>query len=387
MSTEVFEANKINTEVSTSFTSANIDEYAPSCDDVRGLATICRVNSISEIPKADSIESATVLGWNCVVRKNDFAVGDLCIYFRISTIFPKGYHRIQESQQNKPIKTRRMLGVISQGLLAPLNWLAEDFNYDVSTLKEGDDVSEIFQLKKFVPQEEEEQYIKTATKSGKTAAIRQSFPSYVPKTDEPRIQNMPNLLEEIQDEQVVITRKEDGCSATYIYRDGKFLVCGRNFVMIRDIDSENKSLRHYFRIAEEFNIEEKFRELSRNIAIQGEIVGPGINANRMKLTGLDFRVFYMYDIDYERYLSFDEMTSLCQVLSLRTVPLLYRGLAREFEPLHTVHGLLEFVGGLEYAKKIPAEGCVVRVEYDNSIGRNKRSFKVISNKYLLKNEL
>lgn len=350
------------------------------------LATICRVKEIIPIPKADAIESVTVLGWNCVAKKGEFQVGDLCIYFRIATIFPDNYHRVT-FLANKPLKTKKLLGTLSQGLVAPLSWLAEDYNVDINVMKEGDDVSEIFQLKKHIPQEEEAQYTTSAFGNGsKKGFARKPFPPYVPKTDEPRIQNIPDMLDHIQDETVIITRKEDGCSATYIYYKDEFLVCGRNFILDKEVDGESKGMGHYFQMAQAFDLENKLKELGRQLAIQGEIVGPRINANRMKLAELDLRVFYMYDIDAQRYLLFDEMMEVCKVLGLRSVPVLYRGLARAMPALCTVPALLEFAGELEYAKKVPAEGCVVRVDC-NSLAGNKRSFKAISNKYLLKNEL
>lgn len=367
--------NRIPFSFPKRFVSMNRNE-----DNTQELATICRITSISNIPKADSIESAKVLGWNCIVRKDQFKVGDLCIYFRISSIFPSGYHRIQESQQNKPIKTKKILGVISQGLVAPLRWLSEDFNFDITKLNEGDDVSEIFQLTKYIPPEEKEQYIKIQPKIG--VDNKQPFPSFVPKTDEPRIQNIPEILEAIQDEEVVLTRKEDGCSATYVYRDGVFMVCGRNYWFRFGGNSE----RHYFHIAEKFNMEDRLKKLGKNIAIQGEIIGPSVNSNRMKLTALDYRVFYIIDIDIGKYLPYDEMVEVCKALSLPTVPLLSRGKANELEMMKSVDSLMDYANKLEYGANIPAEGLVVRVEKNNT-GLSKSSFKVISNKYLIKNDL
>ncbi len=65
------------------------------------------------------------------------------------------------------------------------------------------------------------------------------FPNFIKKTDEERIQNMPELYERLKNEQtnLIVTEKVDGCSGTYFLRKiprkfGKakyeFGVCSRN---------------------------------------------------------------------------------------------------------------------------------------------------------------
>jgi RNA ligase (TIGR02306 family) len=262
-----------------------------------------------------------------------------------------------------------MRGVYSQGFIFPLSWLNEERGTDISLLKEGDDVTEVIGIKKWVSNDELSQYADTK---------KIPFPSFVPKTDEPRIQNNPELLTTLIGNEIVISRKEDGCSATYVYNAEKkeFMVCSRNYVVQPD-----KSVIQYFNVSKSFDIEKKMEQYGKSLAIQGEIVGPSINGNKLKLAKLDFRVFSIYDIEKQVYVSTTEMLSICKDLGFNTVPILY--MDPNDARTETVQSLLSYVETIEYNKDSPAEGIVVRTNTCSP----RTSFKVISNKYLLKHKL
>ena len=265
-------------------------------------------------------------------------------------------------------------------------------------------------------------------------ATKAVFPSYVPKTDEERVQNVPRVLKDIVGKECVMTRKEEGTSTTFIfYRSGKkqsgdkeevieeqkenskelleehynkdeqkeakenqqdanqqdeaqlneknekFLICGRNFVLLEN----NKNTVHYFAIEKQFDIGNKMKALGKNLAVQGEIVGPKINGNKMGLNALDFKVFNIWDIDNACYLVWAEVESICKRLNLNTVPVLYHGTFPE--SLASVNALLESANILEYKPGFPAEGLVCKTDYGKEQPRH--SFKVISNAFLLKHNL
>ena len=139
------------------------------------------------------------------------------LYVVIDSVFPDNFKQAQ-FLEGKPLKTRFMRGVYSQGFIFPLSWLNEERGTDISLLKEGDDVTDVIGIKKWVSLDELSQYADTK---------KIPFPSFVPKTDEPRIQNNPELLTTLIGNEIVISRKEDGCSATYVYNAEKkeFMVC------------------------------------------------------------------------------------------------------------------------------------------------------------------
>jgi RNA ligase (TIGR02306 family) len=335
----------------------------------RPMATITKILNKASIKDADNIELYTVYGWNVVGKKDEFQKDDLCVYVVIDSIFPEDFKKTQ-FLEGKPLKTRFIRDVCSQGLIFSLSWLAEERGIDITALKEGDDVTAIIGIKKWISKDELAQYSSDTTNT--------KFPSYVPKTDEPRIQNHPELLDALKEKEIVITRKEDGCSATYVYdaTTQEFMVCSRNYVIQMDA-----STKQYFSIETMFNIKEKLSQYGKSLALQGEIVGPGINGNRLKLRKLDFRVFNIFDIENQSYVSTNDMVKICQKLNFNTVPILYIGKMNEIT--ESVDTLIAYAETIKYDNNIPAEGIVVRTNTPSP----RISFKVISNKYLSKHKL
>lgn len=329
--------------------------------DADNLAFIARVTKLSPVIGHPNLELATVKGWNCIVEKGQFKVGDLGVYYAVGCIPDK----------TGRVKTVAMGGVISQGVLGPMSWLSDRGYKDLSKYKENDSVAVEMKVKKFIEQEEADQYEKKST--------HEPFPESVPKTESTRLQHDPiAMLAAIQDKNITITRKEDGCSCTFMYLDGEIKVCSRNYAWTAQ---DKEAMPVYYATFEKYGIGPKLRKLKRNIAIQGEIVGPAINGNRLLRAKVELEVFDIFDIDAQQYLSYDEMCALCSALSLRTVPLLYRGPANTLDL--TVEGFMKLAEATEYASGECAEGIVVNS--DDPVWRTRRvHFKVISNKYLLK---
>ena len=178
----------------------------------RMLAQIVKLNWLRPIEGADRIELAGILGWQVIVRKGDFAVNSLAVYFNIGSILdPEHPHTAH--LEGKPLKTIKMRKTLSQGLLGKLDW----FNlYDV---REDDDVTQILKVKKYVAPDEMNVY------SGSTDSSRAPWPQQIPKTDEPRIQNSPKSLAKLEKKEIVITQKYDGTSTTFFVFHDKFYVC------------------------------------------------------------------------------------------------------------------------------------------------------------------
>jgi RNA ligase (TIGR02306 family) len=247
------------------------------------LAEIVRISSVEDITNAEFIQQYTVKGWKCVAKKNEFKQNDLAIYVKIGSILDPS-NSLFVFLEGKPLKTKKIRGALSQGLIGPLSWLPN------SEFKEGEDVTVALKIKKYVESDE-------AASLGGTAGR----PSFIPRTDADRVQNLSiSDWNKLWDKQFYASRKEDGTSTTYYYKDGQFGITSRN-CSINPSDTA-RSVFHYVEMARQFRVEEKMKKLRRNIAIQGEIVGPGINGNRLKLTALDFRVFGVWNIDEGRYL-------------------------------------------------------------------------------------
>lgn len=199
--------------------------------------------------------------------------------------------------------------------------------------------------------------------------VKGMFPSFLRKTDEERIQNLTENYNEWKEKEFYVTEKLDGSSATYYLKDGEFGVCSRNLELL---ETEGNT---FWKVARELDLENKLRETGRNLSLQGELVGEGIQGNPYKIKGQTVYFFNVFDIDTRQYFTQKEMENFIQSLNLNTVPIL----DRNYTLPETVEDLLQYADSKsELNKDFGREGVVVR-SLDRSI-----SFKVISNNFLLK---
>jgi RNA ligase (TIGR02306 family) len=167
----------------------------------------------------------------------------------------------------------------------------------------------------------------------------------------------------------------DGTSATYYWNRGDFGACSRNYDL-KEGDTP------YWRVAKKYDIFQKMGELHKNIAIQGELMGPSIQKNRYHLKDYDLFVFNAYDIDRQESYSLAELKILCANLGLKMVPIL----TESYMLPHTMQEILDYANAPStlYPPMI-REGVVIRSIVpmrDIDIGR--LSFKVRNNAFLLK---
>jgi len=172
---------------------------------MRKLASIQRIKAIEPIPNADAIVKATVLGWQVVVKKDEFTVGDFCVYAEIDSVFPEKPEFEFLRNKHFRIRTVKMRGQISQGICFPLSILPQDI-----PIGEGYDVTEALGIVKYEP----------PIPSDLVGVVKGMFPSFIPKTDETRVQVLQELLDEHQGKACYVTEKVDGTSATFYIRDG-----------------------------------------------------------------------------------------------------------------------------------------------------------------------
>lgn len=328
---------------------------------MRKLASIQKVLELNPIAGADRIEVASVLGWSVVVKKGEFAVGDPVIYCEIDSVLPEKPEFEFMRPRKFRVKTARLRGQLSQGLCFPVDILPSQ-DQDLSV---GTDVTEILGIKKFVP--------KWAPR--RPANIIGPRPSYVPKTDEPRIQSNIELLEEMRGKVCYVSTKIDGCSGTFLHLDGEVFCCSRNF-SFRDEPGD----RHW-EAARKYSILEKLKEAG-NYAVQGEIAGPGIQRNLLGLTEIDFFAFNVFDIQRGKYLDYEDFRAFCEKWEIPTVPVDDDSLVFN----HSLPELLEMAKG-SYASGNYREGIVIRPlkeQPSSALGGSRLSFKVINNDFLLK---
>lgn len=361
----------------------------------RKLATIEVIRDLQPIEGADRIEVAKVRGWNVVVKKGEFNVGDKCVYFEVDSVLPADDERYSflkntfNSRLNGyRIKTIRMRGQISQGLALPVTQFPElEYGVNEGTLNVGDDVTELLNVR-----------IYTEPISNVLGAKSKSaFPSeLIQKTDAERYQNIDfekwyNTVIDLQPDRdipvFILTEKLDGTSFV-VFQDpnGNVRMCSRN----RELDIEDgESVYHYI-----FN-KYKFREIFEDqnyvfpFAIYGEIIGPSIQKNVYGLSDYEFHVFNMFDIENQVYFGWRSVEHLADMYGLNTVNQ-YLEPMNALEIYQTFHersdDLIQFRMFSGFEKK-PLEGWVFRpFDAFTRAYRDNLMFKVINNDYLLKHE-
>ena len=369
----------------------------------RKLASVRRISAINPIPGADAIEVATVGGWKVVVKKGEYRVGDLAVYYEIDSFLPERpeFEFLRKSSFKKDhtgrggfrLRTIKLRGQVSQGLLTPVYQDAYEAdpedeskpNYvnmiDSPTgpvvVQEGDDVTSWLGVTKWDPPV-------PAQLAGK---VKGNFPSRLRKTDEERVQNL--------DYQELLTmrsnsgpfgiysewyaaEKLDGSSMTCYLLDGEFGVCSRN------LDLKETEGNTFWQVARAEKIEEKMRDVAAefggdagwNFAVQGELIGPGIQGNPYKLAQPTFRLFNVIDVDGGMpRLPFRHLRDVAVIGGFVSVPVL----DKHFDLPDAIEDLIASADGPSVLNaQTKREGLVIR-SHDGEV-----SFKVISNAFLLK---
>lgn len=394
-------------------------------DGVRQLAYVVIIDEIKPIEGYDRVEYARVGGWWVIVQKDQFKVGDPAIYFEIDSRVPSDRECFAFlEKRNYKIKTLRMCKVISQGLLMH----PRDFGWHVNIQDEIDDGENIhipIDESRFVTKllgvtyaddadnkrkaNSGDKYKAMAARRpnifrkkwarwfmrrewgrklmffffGKKRDKKDGWPSWVQKTDEERVQNMPWILEDKG--KWIVTEKIDGTSTTFTMKRGKsgknkMYVCSRN-VCYDTVDKPcYYDTNFYWEMAKKYNIYDVLSKLldrfpnAEWVTIQGETYGEGIQKRNYSLKGHEFAIFNLITSDKGRLGTKEMVYELGNICDVPCVPILD---TITFDGL-TVEKLLEMADGNSVIDGLPREGFVLR-SLDGA-----RSFKAVSNNYLLK---
>jgi len=349
----------------------------------RKMATIRKIDAINPIAGADAIEVATVGGWKVVVKKGEFTAGDLAVYCEIDSWIPTGLApflskgkepREYNGVKGERLRTVKLRGQVSQGLLLPTQTkeiLHENLPFNISFIivgdarhpvNEGEDVSELLGIRKW----------EAPIPAQLAGVMRGSFPSFIRKTDQERIQNLKKELEHWNTEYNTweVTEKLDGSSMTVYFNNGVFGVCSRNIDLVRD---ENNA---FWKTAISAGLEKMLTDHGANLALQGELVGEGIQGNPYGLTGQKFYLYNIFNIDQQEYLSPWAVRPWAILTGVLHVPLLEREMSLTGT---TIDYLLDYAEGKSALNNnVEREGVVFKRN-----GQNYTSFKAISNKFLM----
>ena len=350
---------------------------------MRKMATIRIINSIRPIVDADAIECAIVGGWTVVVKKNEFAAGDFAVYCEIDSFIPSTiapyltkpgqYAKTFNDVEGERLRTVRLRGQLSQGLLLPITTVGHTVNIptgkavvlaDMSIVHNGHDVSELLGIVKFEP----------AVPAHLAGEVKGLFPSRIPKTDQERIQNLTAELEEWKSSGLTweITEKLDGSSMTVYRLHGEIGVCSRNLDLKYNLENS------LWRAASAQSLPDVLEKVGRDIAIQGELIGNGIQGNKYKLRDQSFHVYDIYDIEAGRYFTPAERLAFVTEHNIKHVPIFEHAKVITMN----VKELLDFAEG----NSVVGEGSKpIREGVVYKCNEEQVSFKAINNTFLLKN--
>ena len=406
----------------------------------RELAYVVLIDGIEPIPGYDRVETAIVGGWHIIVQKDQFKVGDPAIYFEIDSRVPKDKECFAFlEKRNYKIKTLKMCKTISQGLLmhaSDFGWniifdgTNTPYIYDGEKVHYADDESRFLTKILDVTYADDEdnqrkapsvdKYKKMAQRHpnifkkpwarwmmkrewgrklmfmffGKKKDKKNGWPSWVAKTDEERIQNMPWILNDTGC--WIVTEKIDGSSTTFTMKRGKrgkneFYVCSRNVCF----DSVDKPCYYdtniYWEMAQKYDMYNVLNELLEQmpnadwVTIQGETYGAGVQKRDYSLTGHDFAAFNLITSDKGRWNSNEMKNLLENGFNVPCVPIINTNFqfslldeVRLSPEVTRIDTLLKMADGNSVVDGKPREGFVLRS------ADGTKSFKAVSNSFLLK---
>ena len=387
-------------------------------DSQRELAYVVTIDDIKPIEGADRVETAIVGGWRIMVRKDQFKPGDPAIYFEIDSKVPETEpFKFMESKGYK-VKTQKYFKgtVISQGLLMgadDFGWtkygrvIIDDKGVHHDPQGESRFLTKQLGVTYYDPEDNKRKASQIDIQPKKHKKIwkwlmkrawgrwivktfwpdkkKQGWPEWVKKTDEERIQNMPWILEDKNP--WVVTEKIDGTSTTFAMKRGKwphkneYYVCSRNVVLYSANQKAyyDATKNYYWEMAERYNMKDVLEGLLKDfptaewVYIQGETYGDGVQKRDYSIKGRDLAVF---NLVFSHCGRLDTIT-MCALLTKYDVPLVPI-LDEHFILPDTVDEMLEYADGMSDIDGGMREGVVLR-SLDG-----QRSFKAVSNKYLLK---
>ena len=337
----------------------------------RKMVTVQRVAEVKDIEGADLICAYRINGWWVVDQVGKYSVGNMVLYAEIDSWIPheiapflsKGKEpREYNGVKGERLRTIRLKGQYSQGLLLPWSTISHIDNW--SDLEEGADVSELLGVQKW----------EAPIPANLTGQMKGNFPAFIRKTDQERCQN---LVQEINQEYLLethfeVTLKLDGSSCTVYHNAGLVGVCSRNIDL--KLEQEGNS---FVDIAKSTGLLKALIDLNENLAVQGELMGPGIQGNKEGFDSHKLFIFDIFDIDNQCYLVWaDRMEAIQKLRNLG-----YTGdIAPSFGVGPLESGNIEDLLNMAEGKSINAkerEGLVFK-RTDGEF-----SFKSISQKFLL----
>lgn len=353
------------------------------------IVEVCQIKDVIHHPNADKLDIASVKGWNCIVGRDSYRKGDLCVFFPPDSVLPEKLindYELEFLKKGGRVGTLKLRGFISQGLVLPVTCVPRTVLTGV-----GDNVADVLGVTKY---EVPERHVQGQSRNRTSANIQN--PYFSKYTDIENIKNFDTVFAD--GDLVVITEKIHGSNIRfgklpieinwkskdilsivrslwnkYILRRTHEFVYGSHNVQLLWNNQKNYYIKNIWsEVLKSVNVD----ALPENFIFYGEVFGKGVQDMEYSQDGLSLAIFDVKDISGGEYLDWGTVKSFCQMYGLFEAPELYIG------PYHSsmlpalTSNKSKIDGGLR-------EGCVVKSlleENDRKIGR--KILKSINPDYL-----
>lgn len=328
-------------------------------------AEVRRIEIIEKHPGADRLSIATVqdLDYQFITGLDSYKPFEQVVYIPLDSVLPApliallGLTGMLAGSKKNRVKTVKLRGEISQGLVVGVDKLIEEGYIEGREYSDGEDVTEMLLITKYEP-----------PVVGTMTGNLHSLPEGVEKYDLESCQRHSNVAKDLilYNVPVVITEKLEGTNiAMVLDTDNVFSVCSRKH-RIEEIECEGKE-NLYAQTARAGKWEKLAARIKeeigcRHLVLRGELIGPGVQGN---IYGLESKTIKLFDIKADgRYLDHDEMCiALHNVIGgtyrSRMVPVLSAD--RSLGSYAGDKGLQEASDGYSHLNKTtPREGIVIK---------------------------
>lgn len=328
--------------------------------------TIEKIGKIWNHPNADKLELASCegLGFQFVVPKGIYSLGQEVLYFPIDSILPDEYKEKFGIRAPGRIKTVQMRGQYSQGFVYSLEKSIEFFKTDFKKMSPSE-ITLFFKVTKYEPPQKFQ-----------TIGTLVDLPIGQGIYDIENIARYLHVWSSLLEQECVITEKLEGTNISISKYDGQTFVCQRANAIIEKPDVPNA----YWEAARQTGLLEKIKNLNySSIAVFGELCGPSIQNNIYKL---EKHTIFIFDVKIDgKWLNVDQLKAFCDEHDILTVPVIARGL------LKTILGeksIDEYADGFSVLFNTLREGVVIKPvieQFDPELRRvilKKQSLKYLA---------
>lgn len=353
------------------------------------IVEVCEIKNIQPHPNADRLDIATVKGWNCIVGRDNYKIGDLCVFFPPDSVLPEKLindYELEFLKKGGRVGTLKLRGFVSQGLILPVTCVP---SYILTGV--GDNVADVLGVTKYEVVE------RVTSKHGNITSRKVQNPHFTKYTDIENIKNFDNVFED--GELVVITEKIHGSNIRFgwlpieiNFKNGDWIGILRSLWKKYILRETHEFVYGSHNVQLQWNNQKNFYDkniyaevlkkvdtvlLPQDFIFYGEIYGKGVQELEYEQDSLALVIFDIKDIINNAYMGWEVVCTICDMHKLETVPILYLG---EFSQKILDK---ETNGNSLLAPRQIREGCVVKSLFEENhpkIGR--KILKSISPEYL-----